>query len=98
VGGRAEDAHTATGVLDDGEDVQPRSGQCPGVVEVGGEDGVCLAAQEGGLGEVVAVGRGWNAVGGEDLPDGGGGHVDCQGGEFAMNSPITPAGVVSGQA
>jgi hypothetical protein len=42
----AEDADAAGGVFDDGEDVQPCSGQCPGLEEVGGEDRVCLAAQE----------------------------------------------------
>jgi hypothetical protein len=43
VGGGAEDVDAAGGVLDDGEDVQPCSGQGPGFEEVGGEDRVCLA-------------------------------------------------------
>jgi hypothetical protein len=45
-------------VLDDGEDVQPCSGQGPGFEEVGGEDRVCLAAEEGGPGLAVALGAG----------------------------------------
>jgi hypothetical protein len=57
----AEDADVAGGVFDDGEDAQPRSGQGAGVEEVDGEQGV--VAQEGGPGEVVAVGRGLDAVG-----------------------------------
>jgi hypothetical protein len=59
---------------------------------------VGLAAQEGSPGEVVAVGRGLDAVGYEDLPDGGGRDVDSQGGEFAVVPPVTPAGVVACQA
>jgi hypothetical protein len=42
--GGAEDADAAGGVLDGGEDDQPRSGQGVGVDEVGGEQGVRLAA------------------------------------------------------
>ena len=96
--GRAEDADAAGGVLDDGEDVQPRSGQGAGFEEVGGEEGVRLAAQEGGPGEVVAVGRGRDAVGCEDFPDGGGGDLDDEGGEFAVDSSVAPAGVVAREA
>ena len=59
-------------VLDDGEDAELRSGQGVGFEEVGGEEGVGLAAREGGPGGVVAVGRGPDVVGCEDLPDGGG--------------------------
>jgi hypothetical protein len=44
VGGCAEDADTSAGVFDDGEDVQRRLGQGLGFEEVGGEDGVGLAA------------------------------------------------------
>lgn len=61
--GRAEDADAAGGVLDDGKDEQPRSGQGTNFEEVGGEEGVRLAAQEGRPGEVIAVGRGRDAVG-----------------------------------
>jgi hypothetical protein len=39
-----EDPDAAGGVLDDGEDVQPSSGQRPDLEKVGGEDRVCLAA------------------------------------------------------
>ena len=96
--GCAEDADAAGGVLDDGEDDQPCSGQGAGVEEVGGEEGVGLAAQEGGPGEVVAVGRGLDAVGLEDLPDGGGCDRDGKCGEFAVDSAVAPAGVVACQA
>src|SRR5207247_7130229 len=56
VGDGTEDTDAAGGVLDDGEDVQPGAGQGPGFEEVGGEDGVCLAAQESGPGLAVAFG------------------------------------------
>jgi hypothetical protein len=94
VSGHTEDADAAGGVVDDGEDVEPRSGQGVGVEEVGGEEGVGLVAQERGPGEVVAVGRGPDAVGCEDLPDRGGGDLDSEGGEFAVDSSVSPAGVV----
>ncbi len=98
VSGRTEDADAAGGVLDDSEDVEPRSGQGGGFDEVGGEEGVCLAAQEGGPGELVAVGRGLDAVGLEDLPDGGGCDRDAQDGEFTVDSPVAPARVFGRQA
>jgi hypothetical protein len=44
VSGCAEDADAAGGVFDDREDEQPCAGQGSGFEEVGGEDGVCLAA------------------------------------------------------
>jgi hypothetical protein len=78
----------AGGVLDDGEDVQSGPGQGAGFEEVGGEDRVCLAAQEAGPGLVVALGCGFDAVGLEDFPDGGGGDLDFQGGELAVDAPV----------
>jgi hypothetical protein len=68
--GRAEDVDAAGGVLDDGENVESRSGQGADVKEVGSEEGVCLAAQESGPGQVIAVRRRLDAVDLEDLPDG----------------------------
>jgi hypothetical protein len=94
-GGCAEDVDAAGGVLNDGKDEQSRSGQGAGVEEVGGEQGVGLAAQEGGPAEVVAVGRGRDVVGCEDLPDGAGRDRDSQGGEFAVDSSVAPTGVVA---
>ncbi len=48
VGGRvrggAEDANSAGGLVDDGQDVQPGAGQRPRFEEVGGQDGVGLGA------------------------------------------------------
>jgi hypothetical protein len=49
--GRAEDSDAAGGVLDDCENVESRSGQGADFKEVGSEEGVCLAAQEGSPGQ-----------------------------------------------
>ena len=95
--GRAEDADAAGGVLNDGEDDQPCSGQGAGVEEVGGEDGVRLTAQEVGPAEVVAVGRGLDAVGLEDFPDGGGRDLDCGAGEPAVDALVPPVRVLAGE-
>ena len=70
VRGRAEDAYAAGGVLNDGEDEQAGSGQGAGFEEVGREDCVCLAAEEGGPGLVLAMRRWFDVVGSEDFPDG----------------------------
>lgn len=79
-------------------DVQPRPGQCAGLEEVGGEDRVRLAAQEAGPGLLVALGRGLDPVGFEDLPHRGGGDRDPQGGQLAVDAPVAPVEVLSGQA
>lgn len=68
-----------------------------GFDEVGGQEGVCLAVQEGRPGQVIAVGRGRDAVGLEDLPDGGRCGLDSQDGEFTVDSSVAPPGIVARQ-
>jgi hypothetical protein len=46
VGGDAEDAYAAGGVLDDEEDVQPTQGDGVEVEQVAGQDRVRLGSQE----------------------------------------------------
>ncbi|HEV8175607.1 MAG TPA: hypothetical protein VGP91_18360, partial [Actinoplanes sp.] len=46
MGGGAQDADAAAGVLDHREDMQAGSGERDDLEEVGGEDGVGLRAQE----------------------------------------------------
>jgi hypothetical protein len=98
VGGGAKDADAAGGVLDDGEDVQPRSGQGLSFEEVRGEDCLCLATEEGGPGLTIALGRGLDPVALQDLPDRGRGDLDAQGGQFAVDSSVAPAGILLRQA
>ena len=43
-------------------------------------------------------GRGLDPVGLEDLPDRGGGDLDPEGGQLAVDSPVAPARVLPGQA
>ncbi|MGH4023637.1 MAG: hypothetical protein ACRDRV_03535 [Pseudonocardiaceae bacterium] len=56
--GRAENPNAAGGMLDNGQDVQSGAGEGRDLEEVRGEDGGCLAAQEGGPGLSVALGLG----------------------------------------
>ncbi|MGA6152087.1 hypothetical protein ACPEIC_02010 [Stenotrophomonas sp. NPDC087984] len=84
-------------MLDDGEDVQARSGQRADFEEIAGEKGLGLAAEEVGRGGVLPFGCGWDAVLAEDLPDGGGGDLDPQRGEFAVDPAISPRGIFPGQ-
>jgi hypothetical protein len=86
------------GVLDDGEHVQARSGQRSGLEEVGGEDRVCLAAQEGGPGLMVALGYGLDSVALQDFPHGGGGDRDAESGQLAVDASVAPTGVLPRQA
>jgi len=68
--------------------------ECLGATQVEcGEDGMCLAAEEGGPDLVVTARRRVAVVGLEDLPDGGGSDLDREGGEFAMDAAITPVRV-----
>jgi hypothetical protein len=90
VGGRAEDADAAVGMLDDGEDMKGRAVQGSDGEEVTGRDRVGLAAQERGPGLVVAFGRRLDPVRPEDLPDRGGCRLDAGYGEFAVDAPIPP--------
>jgi hypothetical protein len=96
--GGAQDADTASGVCEEGKNVESRSGQCPEFTEVGGEECWCLTTQEGRPPQVGAVGRGFDAVDREYLPDRGRGYGDCQSREFAVDAAVTPARVVASQS
>src|SRR5262245_38283067 len=82
--GGAEDADTAVGVLDDGEDVLALPGQGDGLNKVAGEERFGSGAREVGPGGAASLGRGVDARGLEDLPDGGGGDLDTKGGKLAV--------------
>ena len=91
------DADAVGGVLDDSKDEQPRSGQGVDFEEVGGQESLRLAAQEGGPGEVITVRRRLDAVDLEDFPDSGRRDRDSQDGEFTVDSPVAPTGVLACQ-
>jgi hypothetical protein len=88
--GGAQDLDASCGVLDDREDVQARAGQGAGLEEIAGEQCVGLAAEEVGPGRVLSFGCGRDAVRAEDLPDGGGGDLDAESREFAVDPAISP--------
>ena len=90
VGGGAEDADAPGGVFDRGQDGEAGSGQGAGLEEVDGDDRLCLGAEEGGTGGAVAVRCGVDAVFVEDVPHGGGGDLEAQGGQFAVHAAVPP--------
>ena len=96
VGGHAENPPAAGGMCKDGQGIQSGCGEGLGLEEVRGEDGGCLAVQEGGPGQSVAFGAGFDVVGFEDLPHGEGRHRDAQAGEFAMGPAVDPVRVLVG--
>ena len=81
-------------VLDDCQDVLALPGQGDGLDEVAGEQRFGLGTQKVGPGRDAALRRGVNALGLEDLPDGGGSHLDTEGGELAVHPPVAPARVL----
>jgi hypothetical protein len=98
VGGRAEDADAAVGVLDDGEDVHARAVQGGGGEEVAGQDRVGLATQESSPALAVAFGSGLDPVRPQDLPYRGGCELDAEGSELAVDLSVAPPGILPGQA
>ncbi len=95
--GDTEDPDATGGVLDDGEDIQARPCQRSDFEEIAGEKGLDLAAQEVGPGGALPFGCGWDAVLAEYPPDRGGGDLDPQRGELAVNPAIPPRGILPGQ-
>ena len=98
MGGGAEDPDASGGVLDDGQDVHPRAGQRHGFEEVGREDGLGLGAQERRPGLTAPSRCRVDAGVFEDLPDGGGGDLDAQDEQLAVDAPVAPRAVLPSQA
>ncbi len=80
------------------KDVLALPGEGDGLDEVHREDGFGLGVKEGGPGDVRALGRGIDAFGLEDFPDGGGCQFDAEECEFAVDAPVAPGGVLLGEA
>ena len=98
VGGDAEDVHAAGGVLDDEERVEPVQGDRVEVEQVAGEDRLGLRSEELRPGRSGPPRRGVDAGGVQDFPDGGGADLVAEAGEFAVDAPVPPGGVLGGQA
>jgi hypothetical protein len=84
--------------LDGGEEVLALSGRGDRLDEVDGQRCVGLAAEEVGPGVGGSVWCGTDGFGFQDLPDGGGGDRDGEGGEFAVDAPVFPGRILADQA
>jgi hypothetical protein len=98
VGADTEDVHSAAGVLDDEEHVQPAQGDRVEVKQVAGQDHVRLRPRELGPRLPGSPRRGVDADAVQDVPDGGGANLVAEAGEFAVNTAAAPGGILSGQA
>jgi hypothetical protein len=85
--GRADDLDPPGGVLDDRQDVHARAGQRDGLEEVAGKQGPGLGAEETGPGGSGALGCRVDPGVVQDLPHGGGGDLDAEDEEFAVDAP-----------
>jgi hypothetical protein len=96
----AQDADAAGGVLDDGEDVQACPDQRHRFDQVGGKQRLGLGAEEVCPGGGGPVGCGIDSGLAQAFPERGWGQGDRdpERQEFAVHSPISPAGVLAGQA
>ena len=75
-----------------------RPGQGAGLEEAAGEQRAGLATQEAGPGCARPLRRGRDAVLAQDLPGGGGGGLDAEGGELAVDPAVSPRAVLARQA
>jgi hypothetical protein len=95
--GYAQDPDPAAGVLNRRQHEQAGAGQGDGLEEVAGDQGISLRAEKTGPGGAGALGCGVDAGLAEDLPDGGGSDLDAQDEEFAVDAPVAPGRVLTGQ-
>ncbi len=98
VRGDAEDPDPAGGVLDDRQDVHRGAGQRGRFEEVRGDDGVGLGTQERRPRAAGALRCRIDTGLLQDLPDGGRGDLHTQHEQFAVNTAVSPGGVLRGQA
>ena len=88
VGGYAGEMDASGVDLDDEQDVESAQGDGVDTEEVGGDQGVGLAADELAPGWSDAVWCGFASVVSEDLPHGGGGDAVSEAAEFAVDAPV----------
>jgi len=92
--GGAQDPDAPAAVLEHREHVEPRPGQSDGLEEVAGQQGIGLGAQEAGPGRYGAFGcRGDPGIL-QELPRGGGGHLQAQDEQFTVDAPISSPGIL----
>lgn len=97
VRGCAENAHAPTGVVDNGDDVLAYAGQRDGLDEIHRQDHLGLGAQELGPCDGHSVWRRVDPSSFEDLPHGRRSDRDTKKGEFSVDAPIAPRGVLGRQ-
>ncbi|MCX2950166.1 hypothetical protein [Lentzea sp. NEAU-D7] len=97
VRGRADYPCTATGVVDDGENVLALAGQRDRLDEIHCQDRLRLRAQEVAPGNGCPARRRIDAGSLEDLPHRRGGDRDTEEREFTVDTPIPPRRVLGRQ-
>ena len=85
--GRAQDPDPPGGVLDHRQHVQAGAAEGDGLEEVAGKQRIGLGAEEAGPGGGGALGRRVDPDVVQDLPHGGGGDLDAEHEEFAVDAP-----------
>ena len=98
VGGDAEDVYPAGGVLDDEERVEPVQGDRVEVEQVAAEDCLGLRSEELRPGRSGPPRCRVDSGGVQDVPDGGGADLVAEVGELAVDPPVPPRRILSGQA
>jgi hypothetical protein len=93
---RTEDADTAGGVFADRQDVHAHSGQGHRLDEVRGQQRLGLGVEERRPVRGGPVGGGVDAGLAQDLPDRGGGDLDAEGAQFAVDTVVPPGVVLPG--
>ena len=89
--GCAQDPDPPAGVLDDRQHVQAGAAQGDGLEEVAGKQRIGLGAEEAGPGGGGALGCRVDPGLLKDLPHGGGGDLDPEDEQFAVDAPVAPA-------
>ena len=96
--GGAKDPDAAGGVLDDRQDVLAPAGQGDRLDEVARQQRVGLRMKEVSPRGGAAIGCGVDLLSFEDLPYGGRGNLDAEGGEFPAHPAVAPRRVLPDKA
>ncbi len=94
VRGDAQDVHAAGAVFDDEERVEPVQGDRVEVEQVAGQNRLGLRLEKLRPGRTGPPGCGIDSGRAEDFPCGGGADLVAESGEFAVDAPIPPGGIL----